>query len=474
MSESAFSIVQKRLRWIGLVLAIILIGVILVSTKTGTISVAQEEVSFSKSVAPDTIGPGSVSTLQFVIVNANEVSPLAGLAFTDTLPAGVKIASPAVASVTCSGILDAPDGGDMISFRDGRVGPAGVCLISVDVTSSQPGTHTNVSGELTSDAGNHGTATDDLIVDLNRPGFTKSFSPSSIPPGGTSTLILTIDNTANAVPAFSISFVDVLPTGMVIANPSNASTDCTGALLTAEPGASIISFSYGSVGASSACTVSVDVVTSTTGQFGNITGELTSGTLTVVSSGKASAILDVTPDFLDKVFVDDPVPPGDTVTLEFTITNLDRADAATNISFSDDLDATLTGLTAVGLPLDDPCGTGSQLTGSGVITLTGGNLPPEGSCTFGVTLQVPGAAASGTYANTTSAITADIGGEAVEGSAATDYLDVEPAPVLTKSFTDDPVVAGGTVTLAFTLANMDPDSTMSGIAFTDNLFAVIP
>ena len=57
-----------------------------------------------------------------------------------------------------------------------------------------------------------------------------------------------------------------------------------------------------------------------------------------------------------------------------------------------------------GLPANDVCGAGSQLTGTDTITLTGGTIPPEGSCTFSVDLQVPAGVAYGVYTNTTSTI----------------------------------------------------------------------
>ena len=64
----------------------------------------------------------------------------------------------------------------------------------------------------------------------------------------------------------------------------------------------------------------------------------------------------------------------------------------------------LAGLTATGLPLNNVCGTGSQISGTTLLSLSGGTLPPEGSCTFTVTLQVPAAATTGIYPNVSSEI----------------------------------------------------------------------
>jgi len=466
-----------------------LTGIALIAVLAITVSArAQVPVpTFSKAFAPSTIGPGSVATLQFDITNPN-TQPVTDLAFTDTLPAGVVIANPADAVTTCGGTLTAPAGGGTIAFSDGVVGATGNCSILVDVTSSTPGTHTNVSGDLTSSVGNRGPATADLVVATDRPGFTKSFSPSTVPIGSRSTLTLTADNTANATGVFYLNFADVLPVGMVIADPAVASTDCESAalpaVLIAIPGTSLISLnasgfspSFPVLAAGAMCTVTVDVVGGAAGSLGNTTGELLVGDiLNPVSCGKAAAVLDVTVDqiSLTKLFTDDPVPAGATVTLEFTVTNFDRNNAATNISFTDDLDTTLSGLVATGLPVSGVCGAGSQLTGTSLLTLTGGNLAAGGSCTFSATLQVPAGAATGIYPNTTSSVTADIGGAPVVGSPATDLLFVSPAPALTKEFTDDPVGAGGSVTLEFSITNTSSTEAASAIGFEDVFYVWLP
>ena len=134
--------------------------------------------TFSKVFSPDSIGLGSVSTLTFTITNGGS-SPATALAFTDTLPAGVTLATPASASTDClDGQLIAPDGGGTITFSDGRLGVGLTCTVTVDVTSSSTGAHLNVSGDLTSSTGNSGTASATLTVAATLPGFSKSFAPT--------------------------------------------------------------------------------------------------------------------------------------------------------------------------------------------------------------------------------------------------------------------------------------------------------
>ncbi|MCP4540101.1 MAG: DUF11 domain-containing protein [Chloroflexi bacterium] len=458
-----FPVSQRWLRWSGLLLAIVLFSAVLISRANAETALFDiETVAFSKFFTPDTIGPGSTTTLSFSIVNPDPAT-LTNLEFTDTLPVSVTIATPANAAATCDSVLVAPDGGSTISFHADRFGEYETCIITVDVTSSAVGRHENISGQLTSDSGEHGNAVASLTVDAGLPGFSKSFSPSSIPPGGTSTLIFTIDNIANQVAQSSLRFSDLLPPGMVIAALPNASTDCTSGSLIADSGTNLIYFSSGSVAASSSCNVAVDVTVADFGEYVNISGELTGSGWT---SGKASAVFDAPRKFLIKSFTDDPVAQGDSVTLEFTVTNLDRSNPVTDITFSDDLEDTLPGLAAVGLPLADPCGAGSQLIGTSTITLTDGDLPAQGSCTFSVTLQVPPAASAGVYTNTTSSVSAWILGDTAIHDPAVDRLVVSAAPRLVKTF-DDPVAAGSTVTLTFTITNTSPISGVTDISFED-------
>ncbi|REK07344.1 MAG: IPTL-CTERM sorting domain-containing protein [Acidobacteria bacterium] len=439
---------------------------------------------FSKQFQPATIGPGSVSTLTLTIDNSDSPGlAIANLAFTDTLPAAVTLASPAFVSNSCGGSVTAPDGGTTVTLTGGTIGAGRSCSVVVDVTSATPGTHMNVSGDLTSDAGNSGPAAADLTVATDRPGFSKSFAPSTVTFGSRSTLTFLIDNTSNPQPATLLSFTDTLPPGMLIASPANASTDCGAAPLVptfvASPGSSSISFFYNGsvalpgVAASATCTVTVDVVGGAVGELGNVSSNLeTTVQGNSRPAGKAAAVLTVTgfssPLALTKDFVDDPAPPGGTTILRFTLRNRDRTDSATAISFSDDLDAALSGLVATDTPLADPCGPGSSLAGTSLLTLTGASLAPETSCSFEVTLQVPAAATPGTYTNTTSTVSGDVGGSPETGDPANATLFVVAFPVLTKEFTDDPVGAGGTVTLEFNVTNTST-SALGDITFLDEL-----
>ncbi|HKL52006.1 MAG TPA: hypothetical protein VJ908_12635, partial [Wenzhouxiangellaceae bacterium] len=433
-------------------------------------------VGFEKSFNPATIGPGSATTLRFDIENFGAL-PVSSLAFSDNLPAGVTIADPASALSDCGGTLSAPDGGTTITLSGGSIAGSQTCSIFVNVTSGTVATHTNTSGDLTSSAGNSGAATADLVVTANRPGFTKSFSPATLNIGGRSTLTFTLDNSANANGFLNPVFTDEFPPAIEVADPPNASTDCPGSTFNASPGGTTVSlggFPFSPIGAGTGCTATVDVKGAGVGVADNISGELLTTPATggaQVSSGFATDSIDVTADELvfQKDFIDDPVLPGGTVVLEFSILNTNRGDSATGIAFSDDLDAVLSGLAAVDTPVVDPCGGGSVLSGTSLLTLSDGSLGPGESCTFSITLQIPAASPPGDYPNITSTITADVGGSPLTAAAATETLFVNEAPSLTKTFLTNPVGAGGTTQIEFTVTNNSSTSAATDISFDDNI-----
>jgi hypothetical protein len=411
--------------------------------------------SATMDFAPASIGQRTVSTLTIAFTNPDPVTPASDLAVVDNLPAGVRIATPSNASTDCvNGILSAPQGGATITLSDGRIGANGTCAVLVDVTGDLPGDFLNVSGDVTSSEGNGGSASAQLAISA-------------------------VENSLPTIPLQSVSFRNVLPQGMVVASPANVSTTCDTSLgppLTAQPGATEIFFRVFSLNGGASCTASIDVTASIAGALGNTTDPLTFFETADRMSGKASAVLDVTVEQLNLTgfFSGDPVPPGGSLFLDFTINNFNRDHGASDIAFVNDLDATLGGLVAVGLPMNDVCGAGSTISGTGSISLTGGTLPPEGACAFTVQLQVPESSAPDIYTNTSSEVTAEIDGRTVNGSRAIDSFEVSEAPILDKRFLTDPVAAGQSTTLEFTITNVSASNTATGIGFADKLDQFIP
>jgi hypothetical protein len=135
------------------------------------------------------------------------------------------------------------------------------------------------------------------------------------------------------------------------------------------------------------------------------------------SGGPASAAFDVVFLTFSKSMAAQALQ-GALIDLQFNLVNPDVQNAATGLSFDDDLDAFLPGAVAVGLPMNTVCGAGSTLTGTSLVTLTNGSLPAGGNCTFTIQVQIPNNAIPGNYTNQTSSLQAIVGGSPVNGGAA--------------------------------------------------------
>ena len=93
----------------------------------------------------------------------------------------------------------------------------------------------------------------------------KSFSPSTIAPGGTSRLTFGIVNQNNQ-PITNVAFTDTSPAGHVNATPPNIASTCGG---TPSSTANTLSLTGGTVPALSTCTVSIDVTAAAEGSYVN-------------------------------------------------------------------------------------------------------------------------------------------------------------------------------------------------------------
>jgi hypothetical protein len=445
-----------------------------------------------KEFTDDPVAPGGTVTLEFTLSHRPEaIGDATNITFTDDLApvlAGLTANLPPTPDPPCGAgsALAGSAGNTLLTLTGGTLSPGSNCTFSMtlNVPIGAPfGTYSNttsgVSATVQSTAGTSAPASD--FLNVTALSFSKEFTDDPALPSGTVTLEFTIENVSPTVDATDITFSDnlaaILPgtpdITVASALPMNV---CNGTLVGIGP--SSLSFSGGSLMAGvPPCTFSVTLdvpPAAADGTYANVTSSLSAtmgGGGVTINPAVDNLVVNANPLLLTKEYTDDPVAPGDTATLEFTITNPDASQGATAISFTDDLGATLAGLAAVGLPVNNVCGIGSQIAGAGVLTLTGGDLAAGASCTFSVTVQVPVAATAGSYTNTTSQVNGTMGGLPITGDPATDDLSVG-AFTFSKTFLA-PVPVGGTGTLEFTIENLDASSGAVGIAFSDDLDAVV-
>jgi len=258
--------------------------------------------------------------------------------------------------------------------------------------------------------------------------FTKDFTDGPVRAGDVVTLEFSIENWSATSPVVDLSFTDDLAAmlgGLEAMNLPMYDIVGPGSLLT---GADFLTLTGGTLPPGATATFQIDMrvpPTTAPGSYTNTTSELF--LLGEPIAPAATATLEVVTEEarLTKEFINDPVMPGDSVTLRFTLENLSPMFPVSDISFNDDLNAALAGLEAINGPMSDIAGPGSQLTGTSFLMFTGGTLPPGATAMFDIDLRVPLTAAPGNYTNTTSEVV--FMGRQISPAAA-DTLVVIPEP----------------------------------------------
>ncbi|QBB70704.1 DUF11 domain-containing protein [Pseudolysobacter antarcticus] len=445
-------------------------SVTVTSTEGGTGNTSNASITV---LAPPTIiksfGAASIAlngstSLSFTIVNPNTTSSLSGVGVTDTLPAGLTIATPSGLSGSCGGgTITAIAGSGSVSLSGATLIASASCTFSINVTGTAVGMQNNTTGNVTStEGGNGGTASASIDV-IGPPTVAKSFNPTTIAVGGTSTLTIVVTNT-NTIPITGAAFTDTLPAN-VTTLASTAATTCAPGTASQAPGS--LSLAGATIPASGNCTVTV-TVTST--QAGVYTNTIPAGGVTTTNAGSnttpTSATLTVSallPPAVAKTFNPATIPVNGTSTLTITLTNPNTATAITGAAFTDTLPANVTTIAATAATTCAP-GVASQAAGS--LTLAGGTIPANGSCM--VTVNVT-SAIGGVYNNTIAAgdVTTTNAGSNTTPTSAT--LTVLGPPVVVKAFNPITISVNGTSTLTITLTNPNATTAITGVAFADTL-----
>jgi uncharacterized repeat protein (TIGR01451 family) len=148
-----------------------------------------------------------------------DLFPLTGVGFTDTLPAGLVVATPNGFTGSCGGAVAAVPGSDSISLSGGTLAAGASCTFSVNATGTSGGIKDNITSAVTSNEGGTGnTASTSLTVStVAPPAISKAFRAASIPVGkpGT-TLTFTITNPNTSLTLTGVAFTDPLPVPLLI------------------------------------------------------------------------------------------------------------------------------------------------------------------------------------------------------------------------------------------------------------------
>lgn len=457
-----------------------------------------DELLVSKSANPSNPAPGN--PVEYTVsVNNFANTALTAVRISDPLPAGMLALTspaPAFAGTGCSGVLVNNIAGpppstttvELTFNMNAGSGPnPAVCNVTFwAMLPAAAAAGTNLDNQIPAmgvcDANGAGSncnaaasgATSARVTTADALTVSKVFSPSSLSEGAPSTLTIDFNN-LSSVALSSVAFVDNLPLGstglqLQVADPSNASSNCAGAVITATPGAASVAMASAVIdaranngtGAFGTCQLQVDVV----GAAGNYVNVLPTGAATATetladtstrmasSPGPVQAILTHTPALASsKSFAPTTIQSGGQSTVSVRLDNIGSA-TLNNVSVNDVLPAGM----VVASPVDayTTCAGSTVVTalaGANSVSLTGAVIPADGQCELLFDVVATGA---GSWVNSIPAgnITANGGVQNVNPVNAT--LDNSSAGAVTVTNAINPAALsapGETATLTINLLN---------------------
>jgi uncharacterized repeat protein (TIGR01451 family) len=148
-----FSVLRSPVLWIALVLP------------ASLWATSPVPPTISKVFGAANIPVGGTASLGFTISNSNSGS-LTGVGFTDTLPAGLIVATPNGLTGSCGGgTITATAGSGSVSLSGATLAASSSCNFSVNVTGTTAGTQNNTTSTVSSNEGGAGgVASASLVV----------------------------------------------------------------------------------------------------------------------------------------------------------------------------------------------------------------------------------------------------------------------------------------------------------------------
>ena len=434
--------------------------------------------SLSKTFAPNTIWVGQNSVMTLRLRNTDTGTALTKVSITDNLPSGLTIAS--AAPTQCGGTVTTT--ASSVTLTNGTVPKqagtiAGICDIVVNVTSTTPGVYTNLipANSIVSQQGATNASAASAPLNVQAISVGKTFSPSSVQVGGTSTLTITLNNPSGS-DYTSAAITDNLPAGLTIFS-APASPQCGGTVTSTS---SSVTLSGGTIPAvPGSCTITATVTTAIAASYTNTipAGALSAKTSvgnTVSNVLAATAYIGVYGNGYglgaSKGFNPATIAVGGTSRLTINI----AAPADTQLTNFNISDALPTGVVVSATPnpvKNGNCqgGTFAPTAGSVLITYTGGTIPIGSTCSLAVnvTSSIPDL-----YTNWISP--ANISNTQNRNTSGNIWAQLTVSGIsVVKSFDPPTVNPGGGSTLTITLGNTNL-SQLDGVTFTDKLPGTSP
>ncbi|NUQ83425.1 MAG: sortase [Anaerolineales bacterium] len=461
-------------------------------------------VNVAKSFTPATVTPAQASRVRITLTAPADIG-VSGISITDTLPAGVVVATPNPPSIpnpteSCpGGTLTAVPGTDTITFTNlatNTLAAGASCNIDVYVVAAEAGSFDNLipaNSVITSQGRTNEFDSNTANLRVTSMSMSKAFYPTAVQANGLSTLTITLQNTSPS-DLINVTMTDNLPgsvtNGMVVAPTPNAITTCGAGTVTANPGAQVIQLTGGTIpaqvgGVPGICTITVDVQgrdsspTSPSAQtntipVANVTGTVANTGVTIGPFAQAQASLNIRNLSIGVVKGFDPVLVygGATSTMTVQLINPESV-ALTGIAFTDNMALLQPGIVLANPVMFNTGTCGGALTGSpgdSSFSFSGGTLLPNSSCTLTlrVIMNVNG---NRTNRIPAGAVTTFNGVSSTQPTEAS--LTNLPGVSVNKVFNPNPIQVNETTVLTLTITNTS-DIPVVSMGLTDNLPGDLP
>lgn len=425
-------------------------------------------LSFDQAFGVSRLDAGNNTSLTFTIQNTSPADASWDITFDSSLPAGLRVSDVPGQRNTCGGIFTVDKALGGISLSGGRLAAGESCQVQLNVTSDVANIYTSTSGLLQDQSGDfYGNTTAELTVVDAGLDFSLAVDSPVAELGETVLMTYHIQGTGGIFS--SIQFSHQFPNGL---KPRQGTVPvrsgvCSGASTSLTEDA--FTFSGVFLTDTPDCEVTIEMEVVTTGDIELQTSNIQYSGTPSPGAGFAATVVSVQPRILNlkKTVQTDSVLPGQPFDVTYRLSNNSRSDTLTSITFSDDLDATIPGLTVVGAPASQACGSSSILSwdaGSGLATLSGGTLASEESCEFTLTLQAPPGVSEGEYSHAVQASANSSSGVVLSQEVMT------PIPVIAKPLLDISLsqsVFADEVDVTYTVTNTSNEYSLSNFSFQD-------
>ncbi len=435
-----------------------------------------------KSFSSSNVAPGEYNRMTIRITAPGDTD-LTNFELTDNFPAGVVIHStPNATQSGCGGgaFSPSPLTGSSFTFSGGTIPAGTVCTLQINVVSDVYGPHTNTihPGDIDNTENRNIAGDVSATFTVRDISIQKQFANSEVGRNGITSLTLTVTNNYNR-PLTNINFTDTLPgtvgDGIIIATPSNLSSNCSGTVTT---GPQSITLTDGELAASQSCTITVDVQgTSTTApppgttytnriEIGDVTGMVSGTTFTQNWHAASAGITVGSPDFrINKKF--DPIlVTGDTAsTMTITLVNTEPSPVS-EIAFTDTLPTHML-LANPPNPTTGTCGgTITPAADRMSFSYSGGSLAGNSQCQLTIRAMME---VTGNLINTIPAlsVTTRQGMTNLDPTSAT--LTNLSSVGVDKHFDPNPVSPGGTSTVILDVQKHGLAIGLTGLGMSDTL-----